>query len=189
MPPTPSLLQRVAARDADAFGACVDRFGPLVWSLARRMDPKSAEDAVQEIFLDLWKSAGVYDSSLASESTFVAMIARRRLIDRRRREVRVPVAVDVADYSEDLATKDDRLENQSQLADDASAAKAALAELRPEQRSVLEMLLLEGRTYNETADALELPIGTVKTHARRGLMRVRELLERRSPLLAERRTS
>ena len=67
--------------------ACMDRFGGLVWSLARRVTRSTAEadDAVQEIFVDLWRSASRFDPSIANETTFVAMIARRRLIDRGRR--------------------------------------------------------------------------------------------------------
>jgi RNA polymerase sigma-70 factor (ECF subfamily) len=182
----PSLLRRVADRDANAFPACVDAYGPLVWSLARRAEPQSADDAVQEIFLDLWKSAERYDPSVASEATFIATIARRRLIDRRRRSTRQPQAVDLADHVERL-TEPDRVGRAVQLRDEADAAKEALAELRDEQRQVLESLLLEGRTYSETAEVLELPLGTVKTHARRGLERVRELLDRRTTLTAERR--
>src|SRR5262252_1163156 len=81
-----SLLARVGAGDASAVRECLQRFGGLVWSLARRFSssPSDAEDAVQEIFVDLWRSAKKYDPRAASEATFVAMIARRRLIDRLR---------------------------------------------------------------------------------------------------------
>src|SRR5439155_27311868 len=114
---------------------------------ARRMEPQSAEDAVQEIFLDVWKCAGSYDPGRAAESTFVATIARRRLIDRRRRAGRVPAVVDLAGHADGLIARGDGVERQAPLADETAAAKAALAELRPEQRAVLEMLLLDGKTY------------------------------------------
>jgi len=70
--------------------ACLDSFGPLVWSLARKYTPTQAdaEDAVQDIFLDLWRSASRYDPERSSEPAFVAMIARRRLVDLRRRRAR-----------------------------------------------------------------------------------------------------
>src|SRR5689334_2870619 len=86
----PSLLARVAAGDAAAVRECIAQYGGLVWSIARRFELSDAEDAVQEIFLDLWKSAARFDPSIASEATFIAMIARRRLIDRRRTRRRRP---------------------------------------------------------------------------------------------------
>src|SRR5436190_14026687 len=84
------LLGRVAAGDEAAVRECLARYGGLVWSIARRFEPSDAEDAVQEIFLDLWKSAARFDRAVASETAFVAMIARRRLIDRRRTRGRRP---------------------------------------------------------------------------------------------------
>ncbi|MCX5746449.1 MAG: sigma-70 family RNA polymerase sigma factor, partial [Proteobacteria bacterium] len=84
------LLARVAVGDRGALRECLDRYGGLVWSIARRFEASEAEDAVQEIFVDLWKSAVRYDPEVASEPTFIAMIARRRLIDRRRSRGRRP---------------------------------------------------------------------------------------------------
>jgi len=84
---TPSLLTKVAAGEQSAVTLCVKEYGPLVWSLALRYhrDRHEAEDAVQEAFIDVWKSAHRFDPAVASEKTFVAMIARRRIIDRLRR--------------------------------------------------------------------------------------------------------
>ena len=86
-PATESILERIAAGDANAVQECMDLYGNLVWSLARRFTRSAAEaeDAVQEVFLDVWKSAARFDAKRASEKTFVAMIARRRLIDLLRR--------------------------------------------------------------------------------------------------------
>src|SRR6476646_5693685 len=95
---TTSLLARVAAGDPAAVRACLAQFGGLVWSIARRFEPSDAEDAVQEIFLDVWRSAGSYNPALGSEATFVATITRRRLIDRQRTRRRRPKATEqVAD--------------------------------------------------------------------------------------------
>ena len=76
------ILNRIAAGDPDAVQECLDQFGGLVWSLARRLtsSESDAEDAVQEIFVEIWRKAERYDPSIASESTFIAMLARRRLI-------------------------------------------------------------------------------------------------------------
>ncbi|MEL6543477.1 MAG: sigma-70 family RNA polymerase sigma factor [Myxococcota bacterium] len=85
-----SLLERIAAGDAAAVRACVSTYGGLVWSLARRhlSNEADAEEAVQDAFMSLWKSADRFDPDRAEEATFVAMIARRRIIDRARKRGR-----------------------------------------------------------------------------------------------------
>ena len=82
-----TVLERVGAGEAEAVRECIDRFSGLIWSLARRagLNGAEAEDSVQEIFVEIWKSAGRYRPEIASETAFVATIARRRLIDARRR--------------------------------------------------------------------------------------------------------
>ncbi|MCA9584482.1 MAG: sigma-70 family RNA polymerase sigma factor [Myxococcales bacterium] len=166
-----SLLGRVAAGDPTAVKECAERFGGLVWSLARRgsVSTEDAEDATQEIFLDLWRSAARYDAAVGSEVTFVAMIARRRLIDRRRRRQRAPRAVPfVHDPPEAGPTPE--------LGAEAALAARALDQLRPEQRQVLILTACHGLSHEEVATSTGMPLGTVKAHARRGLMRVREVL-------------
>ncbi len=170
------LMQRVAAGDTQAVAACVDQFGGLVWSLARRLlgRPSDAEDAVQEVFIDLWKNASKFDPAIASEATFVAMIARRRLIDRRRREGRRPETESVA--LEDVPSVTDGEQANFELHDEAVRATAALEQLKPEQQSVLRLAVRHGWPHQLIADRLGLPLGTVKTHVRRGLARIREEL-------------
>ena len=84
------VLKRIAAGERAAVDECLKKYGGLVWSLARRMlrNQDDAEDAVQEIFVDVWKNAGRFDEAQASETTFIAMIARRRIIDRIRTSTR-----------------------------------------------------------------------------------------------------
>ena len=93
-----ALLPRVAAGDAAAVDLVLERYGSLVWSLATRglRDRPSAEDAVQEIFLDVWRSAGRFDPARGAEAVFVATIARRRIADAQRKRSRGPVIVDEA---------------------------------------------------------------------------------------------
>lgn len=175
------VLHRVAAGDPAAVQEAIDRYSGLVWSLARRLcfNRAEAEDAVQEIFIDLWKSAGRFDESVASEPTFVAMIARRRLIDRRRRASRRPDPISVRDgdgtgaAGRDAAAGAERLE----LGEEAERAGRALGELRDDEQKVLRLSILQGLSHQRIADATGLPLGTVKTHVRRGLIRLRELLE------------
>jgi RNA polymerase sigma-70 factor (ECF subfamily) len=171
----PTILQLVAAGDPDAMRACMDRFGGLVWSLARQMGARAdAEDATQEVFLDLWRSAGRFDPSVASETTFVAMIARRRLIDRSRRRQRRLQPEALAEEPEARARS---ASEPGELREEAGTALRAMEQLRPEQRRVLQLAIFQGCSHEEIARATGLPLGTVKTHARRGLMRLRQALE------------
>jgi RNA polymerase sigma factor (sigma-70 family) len=170
-PSRPTILQRIAAGDRAAVQQCIDAYGPLVGALARRMGlvGGEAEDAVQDIFVALWRSAERFDPALAAENVFVAMIARRRLIDVRRRIGRRVEGV-ASEAGESLAS------GERAVRDEGARARAALSELRPEQRRVIELSVLEGLSHQQIADSTGMPLGTVKTHARRGLQRVRELL-------------
>jgi len=168
--PAPVLV-RVAGGDRGALRECIDRYGGLVWSIARRFEVSEAEDAVQEIFVDLWKSAARYDAGVASESTFIAMIARRRLIDRKRTRGRRPSTEPISEISatpiDERAMPDEALE--------AKKAAKALDKLRPEQKQVL-VLSTQGLSHGEIAEQTGMPLGTVKAHARRGLLSIRAAL-------------
>jgi RNA polymerase sigma-70 factor (ECF subfamily) len=170
-----ATLKRIAAGDKSAVQDCLDSYGGLIWSLARRMspNPEEAEDAVQEIFIDVWKNAARFDETQSSETTFVAMIARRRLIDRLRKINRQPNVDSLEDIlAEPVNVKDASL----QTCIEAKEAAAAMKNLRPEQRQILHLSIVQGFSHQEIADALKMPLGTVKTHARRGLIQVREFL-------------
>lgn len=170
-----TILKRIASGSKSAVQECLNTYGGLVWSLARRMlgNSEEAEDAVQEIFIDIWKNAERFDEAQASETTFVAMIARRRLIDRMRKRNRQPNV----DSLEDILTEPSESKDRDmQLGIEAKEAARAMKNLRPEQRRILHLSIVQGLSHQEIADALRMPLGTVKTHARRGLMHVREIL-------------
>lgn len=171
-----SILERVAAGDQVAVTECLDTYDRLVWSLARRYlrNQADAEDAVQEIFIEIWKNAGRYDPQVASEGAFISTITRRRLIDRIRRIQRQP----------GMDSIDDQIDARqpavlSTLDDDAEVAKVVqvLQELEPKHREILSMALYEGYSHSEIAKILSMPLGTVKTRVRRGLMQVREKMQ------------
>jgi RNA polymerase sigma-70 factor (ECF subfamily) len=172
--PQESLLPRIARGDRHATRLCVERYGTLVWSLARRFssDASDAEDAVQEIFLEIWRSAARFDETVASETTFVVMVARRKLIDRRRARGRQIQGEPLQDFGE--------LEPSVAASAEASAevalAARAVAELRPDQRRVLVLSARDGFSHGEIAETLGMPLGTVKANARRALIAVRAAL-------------
>ena len=176
MDTAPSILLELASGSPGAMQRCMDRFGGLVWSLARRQTSggADADDAVQEIFIDVWKSAARFDPSIASESTFVATIARRRLIDRGRRRQR---RIDAAIIPEAAQPEAEPTPDLSERNEQAGRATAALEQLRPEQQRILQLSIYHGRSHEEISRSTGLPLGTVKTHARRGLIRLREILE------------
>jgi RNA polymerase sigma-70 factor, ECF subfamily len=181
-----SILQRIAAGEQGAVKECLDRYSGLVWSLARRFlgSSSEAEDAVQEIFVDIWKSAARFDERTAAEATFVAMIARRRLIDRRRKAAtasRVFEAETQVLETGSVMTTD--LSRGLKASEDVAAAEAAIAQLPTEQQRVLRLGLVQGLTHEEIARATQLQLGTVKTNMRRGLARVRDRMRERSEVM------
>lgn len=169
------VLDRVVSGGPGAAEAMLDRFSGLVWSLARRFCPDraEAEDAVQEIMADVWRSVqqGRYDPAKGSETTFVATIARRRLIDRLRKR-RVPTAELVVD----LAAIPPVAQPAAELGEQARAARAVLEELTEPQQMTIRLAVLQGLTHEQVAEVTGMPLGTVKTHIRRGLIRMREKL-------------
>jgi len=169
------ILNRIAAGEAPAVDECLKKYGGLVWSLARRMlrNSDDAEDAVQEIFLDVWKNAGKFDESQSSETTFIAMIARRRLIDR----IRFTSRRITTDGLDDVMVEPmDRADRKMQTTLEANDAVKAMNTLRPEQREVLQLSIVQGMSHQEISDRTGMPLGTVKTHARRGILQAREFL-------------
>ncbi|MFT4514964.1 MAG: RNA polymerase sigma factor (sigma-70 family) [Planctomycetota bacterium] len=169
------ILTDVAAGKPAAVEACLRHFTGSVWNLARRYlhNDSDAEDATQEIFVDLWKSAHRFDAELGSAMTFVMTLARRRLIDRNRKRGRTPTSHSLTDAQE---IAEERQPDTLELDDEVRRVSGAMQELRPNQREVLELALVHGRSHQQISETTGMALGTVKSHARRGLMRVRELL-------------
>jgi RNA polymerase sigma factor (sigma-70 family) len=172
---TAPILPRVAAGERAAVAECLTRYGDLVWSLAlsRASDRAEAEDAVQEIFIDLWRHADRFDERVASELAFVAMVARRRLIDRWRKERRTVEIGCVAASSEPSAREES---NSVEVREEAARAREQLARLSPDEQKVISLAIDRGLSHSQIAETLGMSLGTVKSNARRGMMRLRELL-------------
>lgn len=181
----PTLIQRIANGDHGAVAACIDTYSGLVWSLARRFLPNEsdAEEAVQEIFLELWETAERFDPGVAAEATFVSMIARRRLIDRRRKLDREPRA-------ESIEAVHDTLSEDVQGLLEASAEMervvGVIKTLGPEQQEVINMASWLGMSHGAIAEQTGIPLGTVKSYVVRGLKQIREALG--EPSLARKAT-
>ncbi len=169
------ILLRLAEGDSRATQEVIDAYGGLIWSLALRFcrTRDDAEDAVQEILVDIWKSAHRYRSARASERVFVSMIARRRLIDRLRRDKR---RGEVEPFAAGTSAEMQSPGDSGERGWDAEQAAKAMGSLSDDQRRVLEMSVTQGLTQREIAETTGTPLGTVKTHMRRGLIRLRELM-------------
>jgi RNA polymerase sigma-70 factor (ECF subfamily) len=128
--------------------------------------------------VDVWRSAGRYDPAQGTEKVFVTTIARRRLIDRLRRS-KMGHLHDSDEVLEDVRWAEPG--NAGEVAIEAERAAAVVARLRPDQRKVLSMGLLEGMTHSEIARATGMPLGTVKTQMRRGLIQVRQWMRIDAP--------
>jgi RNA polymerase sigma-70 factor (ECF subfamily) len=180
------LFQRIASGDATAVALCLERYGNLVWSAARKWsrDSSEAEDAVQEIFVDLWQSAGRFNPEIASEPTFVMMIARRRLIDRRRRAASRLENIDGSDHDRSDFSCDPAA--LAERGEEAILAAKCLQDLRPEERNVLVLSIHDGLTHEEISQRVGMPLGSVKSNIRRGLSRLREKLSKVLPASASR---
>ena len=173
-----SVLAQVARRDPDSLNYCIERYGNLIWSLARRYSPSQAdaEDAVQEIFLELWQKADRFNPTMSAETTFVTMIARRRLIDRYRKQSRL---LETTSAENDFDEQPDMSGSASaELIDEAAKATRCLDGLVLNQRDILRRSIHEGKSHSQISAELQIPLGTVKSFARRGLIQLRQCMEK-----------
>lgn len=153
----------------------IETYGDLLWSLARRLtrSDAEAEEAVQDIIVYLWQKAPKFKPGAGEEVTFVSIVARRRLIDRARRDTRHPSPGQLPDDAPASS-------NGTIHGDEAAIARGIFDTLTDEQKSVLRLSIVHGRTHEVIAAQTGMPLGTVKTHIRRGLAQIRERLMTRT---------
>jgi RNA polymerase sigma factor (sigma-70 family) len=176
------VLTRIAAGEQAALEDCLKQYGGLVWSLAKRLcgDPGEVEDAVQEVFIELWRGASKYDPKIASESTFISMLARRKLIDRYRKRRSNP-AQKAEGLSEVVLLTPPRVD-EVETKDEAAKAAICFQSLTENAQKVLQLAILQDNSHTEIASLLGLPLGSVKSLTRRGLLQLRDCMQRRLPL-------
>ena len=179
-PTDAALMERILQQDSSALETLYDRYGRAVYSLVLRIaqNPASAEEIVQDIFLQLWRSADRFQITRGPLEPWLFTMARNRALDflrlkrekQRRREdsdtdVVVPSAVVRPDPEGDI--------DQSRRAE---KIRALLSTLPEAQRRAIELAFFEGLTHSEIADATGEPLGTVKSWIRGGLLKLRESL-------------
>lgn len=173
-----SLMQRVAANEPEAVDALYDRFASLVYRLAFQAMPTraDAEDAVQEIFVRLWRTADRYDPKRAALVTWVMLISRRHLVDRlRRSKARVKaVALDERQSDPVRGASLEPSVGSMEMQERFGELMARIATLPELQRTVVVRAYLGGQTLRQIGEELNTPIGTIKSALSRALVRLRE---------------
>jgi RNA polymerase sigma-70 factor (ECF subfamily) len=169
-----ALVALVARADDAALAELYDRFGRVAYGLALRVvrDPGLAEDAVQESFLAVWRSAGRFVAERAKASTWILTLVHRRAVDIVRREQ--PRRADPLDTAS-VATAE-TTEEEAWLRLRRTRVQEALRQLPDKQREAIELAYYGGFTQSELADRLGEPLGTIKSRMFVGLARLRELL-------------
>ncbi len=178
------MIARVGRGDQRAFSALYDRLSGPLYSLALKMlgDASDAQDALQEVFLQIWSRAGTYDPEKSSVFSWAVLLTRSRAIDRlRARDRRLRVVVGPAadeDNPADApgASTAESAADTADKNDEAARVRSLLNNLPAEQREAIELAFFGHLTHHEIAARLGQPLGTVKARIRRGLLKLRERL-------------
>lgn len=172
-----TLLMQVAGGDQAAFGALYEEVSPRVFGLIRRLlvDHAQSEEVTQEVFLEIWQNASRYEPSKGGASTWILTMAHRRAVDRirssqsgRDRDVKIGIRDYVSDYDNVADTVETTIEHER--------VKEAMSQLTELQRQAVTLAYYGGYSHSEVAAMLSVPIGTVKTRLRDGMIRLRDEL-------------
>jgi len=177
------LLQRIASRDTAALAELYDRHSRLLFGLILRIvrDRGEAEDLLQEAFVRVWTRAETYDAQVGGPLPWIVRVARNCAIDRlRARRTRATVdapAIDVAAIEAAPVMDIQTPETTVLMSERRQTLTDALVDLPTDQRQLIEAAFFEGYTHSELAHRFRLPLGTVKTRIRAGMIAMRKRLE------------
>jgi len=175
------LLRRIALGDRESFEQLYDRYSGALFSTAYRIlnQQEAAEDLLQEVFVQIWEKASLYDPSRGRPLTWAITLTRNRAIDRIRSTQRrqklseeIEREAEIADYQTDKSTAE-----EVSLSERNRIVHGAVMQLPPEQRRAIELAFFSGLTQTEITEQLQEPLGTVKARIRRGMMKLRDLLK------------
>ena len=174
--PDAMLVQQLLRRDVDAFEELYDRHSRIIYSLVLRIVQQgpTAEEVVQDVFLQLWRKAARYDTRRGPFLPWLMALARNRALDhlrlkgerQRRREDQAeefPPVIDVPQFEQALDEKRR-----------AERVRALMSSLNPQQKKAIELAYFQGLSHMEIAETLKEPLGTVKSWIRNGLLRLKE---------------
>jgi len=168
-----ALIAAIRSGNQDAMAQLYVRYSSVVYAVALRVlgDTAAAEDVLQEIFIQLWRNPGAFDSGRGNLAPWLAVITRNRAVDSlRKRRPQTEISETTVSVEPDLAGEADRGRAMEKV-------RAVLKDMPEAQRSSLEMAYFEGYSHSEIAEKTGEPLGTVKTRIRNGLMLLRKAVE------------
>jgi RNA polymerase sigma-70 factor (ECF subfamily) len=181
-----ALLSRSALGDRAAFADLYGAMRAKLFAVSLRIvrERPLAEEVLQDSFVSIWHHAADYAQAKSAPSTWMTAIVRNRSVDILRRTREEPDVDDALTRS--LVDESASPQREAEARGDAHSLQECLGELEPEQRQSIALAFHHGLSHSELADHLRRPLGTVKTHIRRGLLRLRDCLERQGMIAGER---
>jgi RNA polymerase sigma-70 factor (ECF subfamily) len=171
-----TLVAAMASGDRAALATLYERHSPILLGLAMRIvrDRREAEDLLHDVFLEAWRSAKDFDPKRGRVRTWLAIRMRSRALDLQKS---ARVSRNAGDSGLDLLVDDGEPKSP-----DHARVRAALAEIGPDQRKVLELAYFEGLSCTEIAERVDIPVGTVKSRVAAGLERLRNVMAKIAPV-------
>ena len=177
------LLKRIARKDPVALSLLYDQYNRLLFGLLLSILKKrtEAEDLLQDVFSNIWEKADQYDPDRGTGYTWIVSLTRNKGIDRLRSKVykeqkKQSTSLDNEDTYMPLFSEENNPLEDAILSDRASMLKEALAKISEKQRTVLQVAYFDGLTQTEISEQLDIPLGTVKSRMRDGMLKLREIL-------------
>ncbi len=175
-----ALLRRVAQGDRRAFEELYDRFSGVSFSTAYRVlnNQEAAEDVLQDVFIQIWEKAPLYDPTRGKPMTWAVTLTRNKAIDRlRSTQRRSRLQDDVQRESETFEQFDDRSSFDAVASGETSKlVREAIQKLSKDQREAIELAFFSSLTQTEIAERLGEPLGTIKARIRRGMMKLKDVI-------------
>lgn len=176
------LMKRIKARDADALEELYDLYKRLLFGMVISIVKKreEAEDVLQEIFVTIWNKADSFNEDKGNVYSWIVTLARNKAIDRvRSKGYKTQQKQSVSIYEPFFSLEGDKYDPMETtiFSDRAELVKKALTEIPDSQSEVIKIAYYRGMTQSEIADYLDIPLGTVKTRTRQGLIKLKHILE------------
>ncbi len=176
------LVEKLSQRNEQAFQWLYDQYSPALYGVVLKIvkDDEHAKDLLQDIFVKIWKNLDSYDAQKGRLFTWLLNVARNTAIDslRSKRATQQSSTVGAIHPEADSVHIIDRQHNTSQPNTDSIGMREIVDQLRPERRQLIDLVYFEGYTHEEAAEALNLPIGTVKTRVRSALQELKKIFSR-----------
>lgn len=177
--PDSALVERMMAGDESALSTLYDRYSGMLFAMLVRIlkDTHAAEEVLQDLFLQLWRSAARFDASRGSLPAWLMVIARNRAISRLRGRERLLVRDDDEGFSMESVPASGNLEDEASRMELMRKLRAAMAALPGEQREAVELAYFEGMTQTEIAARTGSPLGTVKSRVRAAMQALKQVFD------------